>query len=170
MSVRKRIKDDYEAWIVDYVDAGRRRRHKTFPSFSEADRFHTLVKAMPGLPPELLNGHKPIEFTVALASPLKSNRAGIIEALRAAYPELDPTTESIVMQIIAETPPRHVIADVDNFLKPVLDALSGVVWIDDTQVCQLLVRRILSRVNRLQIKIWRAADTGLMALLNAMPR
>ena len=79
MSVRQRKNVNYEAWLVNYRDAGWRRRQKTFATQSEAERFHALVTN--GLSPELLNGHKPIEFTVALSGPLKSNRAAIAEAI-----------------------------------------------------------------------------------------
>jgi Holliday junction resolvase RusA-like endonuclease len=149
MSVRKRKDVNYDAWLVSYRDAGFRRRHKTFATQNEAERFHLLVTN--GLSPELLNGHKPIEFTVALTGPIKSSRAAIVAALPSP---ISPISESVTMHIIAEVPPRHIVADVDNFLKPILDALTGIVWLDDTQVCELLVRRIVGRTKRLQIKIW----------------
>jgi Holliday junction resolvase RusA-like endonuclease len=53
--------------------------------------------------------------------------------------------------------PRHIIADVDNLLKPVLDALRGIAWIDDTQVCELMVRRVIGRQRQLRVTLWRAA-------------
>jgi hypothetical protein len=64
--------------------------------------------------------------------------------------------------------PSHVIADVDNLLKPVLDALKGVAWVNDTQVCELLCRRVSGLGRRLRIKIWHAPGPVLSHHLNAM--
>jgi hypothetical protein len=73
MSVRKRTKGDYAAWIVDFVDIGRKRRHKTFATQKEADRFQAMVKAIGSglMPEELISGYKPIEFNVPALTKLK---------------------------------------------------------------------------------------------------
>jgi Holliday junction resolvase RusA-like endonuclease len=172
MSVRKRTKGDYAAWIVDFVDIGRKRRHKTFATQKEADRFQAMVKAIGSglMPEELISGYKPIEFNVPALTKLKgqSSRTAIAEALHAVYPTLTPTTENVIVHIIAEMPPSHVIADVDNILKPVLDALKGIAWMDDTQVYELLIRRVLAQKRRLRIKIWCVPGSTLLPFLNTM--
>jgi hypothetical protein len=65
-------------------------------------------------------------------------------------------------------PPSHTVADVDNLLKPILDALKGVAWMDDTQVCELLVRRVPARRRHLTIKIWHLLGPMVASHLNAI--
>jgi hypothetical protein len=43
---------------------------------------------------------------------------------------------------------------VDNLLKPALDALAGVAYVNDTQVIECLVRKVPSRNRMLRIKLW----------------
>jgi Holliday junction resolvase RusA-like endonuclease len=173
MSVRKRIwgKADKEAWIVDFCDVDKKRRLRTFKTRQEAERFHGITRAIGSglVPAPLAKGYRPVEFDVPLSGRLKgqSNRAAIADALRAAHPKLNPTVESVIIHVVAEVPPRHVIADVDNLLKPVLDALKGVAWVDDTQVCELLVRRVPGHVSRLRIKLWQIPGPVFASLLNA---
>jgi len=50
----------------------------------------------------------------------------------------------------------------------VLDALQGVVWINDTQVCELLIRRVPSRHRQLRIKIWHMPGPVVAVHLNAL--
>jgi Holliday junction resolvase RusA-like endonuclease len=69
---------------------------------------------------------------------------------------------------LQKCPPSSTIADVDNLLKPVLDALNGVAWIDDTQVCELLARRVPGRGRCLHIKIWQLPGPVLATHLNAL--
>ncbi len=38
--------------------------------------------------------------------------------------------------------------DIDNYLKAILDALNGIVWIDDAQVCQIKAIKIYDWVDR----------------------
>lgn len=37
--------------------------------------------------------------------------------------------------------PKHTKPDVDNIAKLVMDALNGVAWVDDAQVCRLVIRK-----------------------------
>jgi hypothetical protein len=65
-------------------------------------------------------------------------------------------------------PPSPVVADVDNLLKPVLDSLKGVAWMDDTQVCEVLCRRLPARNQLLRIKIWQIPGPVFGTQLNAL--
>ena len=76
------------------------------------------------------------------------------EAFRVEFPGYTPSTDGIVIHVLAEMPPASVVCDVDNLLKPVLDALSGVAWVNDTQVYECLIRRITARGRNLRIRIW----------------
>jgi hypothetical protein len=177
MSVRKRSWKttggaQKEAWIVDFADIAKRRRLKTFATKKDADRFAGVVKAVGSgaIPEPLTKGYRAIEFVAPI--PFGGWRKGsgrevVAEAARAQCPALRPTTGAVVVHIIAEMPPSSVVADVDNLLKPAIDALKGVAWIDDTQVCELLVRRIPGRQRRLHVKIWRMPGPELAAHLNA---
>ncbi|WP_367718820.1 RusA family crossover junction endodeoxyribonuclease [Nitratireductor sp. GISD-1A_MAKvit] len=57
----------------------------------------------------------------------------------------------------------------DNLLKPVLDALSGVAYFDDTQISECLIRRIPSKERRLLIKIWSVPTELLVRGLPSSP-
>jgi hypothetical protein len=177
MSVRKRAwkrgGEVSEAWVVDFRDATGRRRLKTFTSKAHADRFSGVCKAVGSgaVPEPLTKGYRPIEFTAEIPGGGWRRGAGrqmVADALRAAHTALVPTHDAVVVHVVAEMPPSCVIADVDNLLKPVLDSLKGVAWIDDTQVCELLVRRIPGRHRRLHIKIWQIPGPTLNTYLNAL--
>jgi Holliday junction resolvase RusA-like endonuclease len=175
MSVRRRVwgpSKDKESWVCNFTDASGKRRLKTFRTKQEADRFNSVAKAVgSGLIPEpLTRGCRAVEFSLPVRMGWKKNggREAIAAALREAHPRLQPTTESVIVHVTVETPPSHVVADVDNLLKPVLDALKGVAWMDDTQVCELLCRRIPARASCLRVKIWQVPGPVLASHLNAL--
>jgi hypothetical protein len=163
-----------DAWVVDFVDLNGKRRLKTFKTKADADRFRGLSAAVrSGAVPEPLTAKwfRPIEFVTPLPDGTWRNGTGREElagALRSTCPMLEPTTDSVILHIIAEMPPRYVVADVDNLLKPVLDSLKGIAWLDDTQVCELLVRRIPGRLRRLRIRLWQIPRTVVAPHLNAL--
>jgi hypothetical protein len=176
LSVRKRFWVSNgitrEAWVANFTDARGKRRLKTFAAKKEADRFESVAKAVGSgaIPEPITRGYRPIQFV----SPIPfggwrkgSGREAIAEAMRAQCPRLRPTTEAVIVHVVAELTPASVIADVDNLLKPVLDALKGVAWVDDTQVFELLVRRTPSRHRRLHIKIWQIHGPEMAAHLDA---
>lgn len=50
----------------------------------------------------------------------------------------------------------HHRADIDNYLKLVLDACTGLVWADDSKVWELHGTRAVDQANpRTEVKIWR---------------
>lgn len=179
MSVRKRTwttpKGEAKAvWVVDFKDAGGKRRLKTFQAKKEAERFAGMAIAVGSgsVPEPLTRGYRPIEFVSPIADNGEWKKAAgremIAAALRNAHPGLKPTTESVVVHITAEMPPSAGVADVDNLLKPVLDALKGIAWMDDKQVCELMVRRLPSRKRCLKIKIWHMPGPMMLTHLNAL--
>jgi hypothetical protein len=163
-----------EAWIVDFRDASGNRRCKTFRLKHDADRFASVATAVGSgaIPEPLTKGYRPIEFVAPIADngdwKKAAGREMIAAALRNAHPGLKPTTESVVVHVVAEMSPSSAVADVDNLLKPVLDSLKGVAWMDDTQVCELLVRRIPSRKRCMHVKIWHMPGRTLLNHLNAL--
>lgn len=44
--------------------------------------------------------------------------------------------------------------DIDNVLKGVMDALSGVIWVDDNQVCDVITRKRYSENPRIEFKVY----------------
>ena len=67
---------------------------------------------------------------------------------------MSPRTVPVVVHVLAEIHPSAVVADVDNLLKPVLDALAGVAYVNDAQVVECLVRKLPSLNHRLLVKLW----------------
>ena len=177
MSILKRSWESggkfHKAWVVDFKDASGKRRLKTFAAKKDADKFAVVAIAVGSgqIPEPLTKGYRPLEFVSPV--PLQgwrngSGRQAIAEALRAQCPALRPTVEAVIVHVVAEMPPSSAVADVDNLLKPVLDALKGVAWMDDTQVCELLVRRVPGRGRRLHVKIWQIPGPTLAVHLNAL--
>jgi crossover junction endodeoxyribonuclease RusA len=52
----------------------------------------------------------------------------------------DPLAVPVSVTVEA-APPDNRRRDLDNLCKPILDAMSGVLWLDDFQVHELIVRR-----------------------------
>jgi len=160
MSVRRRTwGNGGEAWVVDFCDANGKRRLKTFKTKRGADNFASVSRAVAkGIVPDpYTRGRRPIEFVASLPMAGWKKGAGresIAEAFCLARPEHSPTTDHVVLHVIAEMSPSSVICDVDDLLKPVLDALSGVAWVNDTQVCECLIRRVTAKGRHLRIRIW----------------
>ena len=173
MSIRKRTwGNQREAWVVDftYYDW---RRLKTFRTKDAAERFETVARAVAsGIAPEpLARGHRPIEFTADLPTIGWRSRSGgdaVAEAFKAEFPNHAPSTDAVVLHVLAEMSPSSSVCDVDNLLKPVLDALNGIAWVDDTQVCECLIRRSHGRGRKLTIRIWQIPQPSVRAYQRAI--
>ena len=169
MSIRKRMwvynGRERSAWVADYFDAGRRRRHKTFKTKEEASRFLAELTVGRREPePHSHEGHS-LKFTAPIPTKKQLVREAVAGAFREAYPGAFPTADWVAVEIVVRMPPSHAAADVDNLLKPVLDALKGLAWMDDTQVAELLVRKVPSRDRRMSIQIWQSLPGTRLGLL-----
>ena len=179
MSVRKRTWTSpngkpKEAWVVDCYGADGKRRLKTFKTKVDAVRYSGIATAArAGIVPEPLTAKqlRPIEFDIPLPAGRWRDGPGrdaLRTALRAACPTAQPTTDSVVLHLIVQVPPRAVVSDIDNLLKPVIDALSGVAWTDNNQVYELLVRRVHAHTGRLRIRFWQLPQPAIMPHLNTL--
>jgi Holliday junction resolvase RusA-like endonuclease len=174
MSVRKRSwtnskGEPGEAWVVDYQDVHGVRRQKSFARKKEADAYHACAKAGIVPPRPLRPTHADaLTFTVPLSLVrlraykdgmagrlrVEKRRATIREALISAYPNIKPVMGDVIVHVTAEVPRAAAVPDVDNLLKPVLDAMTGVVYLDDTQVIECLVVKIPSHESHMKIEVW----------------
>jgi crossover junction endodeoxyribonuclease RusA len=54
----------------------------------------------------------------------------------------------------------HRKQDIDNFNKLVLDALTGVVWVDDSQIQEMHIKKAVdSKYPRTELTVWIASST-----------
>jgi Holliday junction resolvase RusA-like endonuclease len=171
MAVRQRVwmttgGEERRAWLADYVDVDGKRRHKTFHTKGQATSFVAAVQAANSaeVSAPLARGRTMYAFISPL--PKSKKRDGcqaVLEALLSAYPGIKPSACPVIVHVTAECAPQSVVCDVDNLLKPVLDALAGHVYVNDTQVVECLARKIPSTKNRLRIRVW------LVPTLNGLP-
>jgi Holliday junction resolvase RusA-like endonuclease len=83
-----------------------------------------------------------------------ARRQCVVDALHAAYPDLQPEIGAVTVHMTALCPPASTACDVDNLMKPVLDALAGHVYVNDTQVVECLARKVSSKKRQLIIQVW----------------
>lgn len=70
----------------------------------------------------------------------KAKRLVKLCALAARPAGSSPTDRSFIVEIVFYGP--HWGSDLDNLAKLVLDGMKGVFWVDDHQVCELILRKI----------------------------
>ncbi|MBO6783168.1 MAG: RusA family crossover junction endodeoxyribonuclease [Alphaproteobacteria bacterium] len=84
-------------------------------------------------------------------------RKAVAELCRKEYRGLGPTFEPFAVSIWIEAPwtdpARRKKIDADNVAKACLDALSGIVWRDDSQVQRLVVEKVEADQPRILIEI-----------------
>ena len=77
-------------------------------------------------------------------------RVALRETIAGVQPTKDPY--AVICRFYTRNRSKR---DLDNLGKLVLDALNGIVWMDDSQVWQLYLRREVDRLNpRTEIEIW----------------
>jgi Holliday junction resolvase RusA-like endonuclease len=144
-----------QAWVTRYMDGEGRRRLKTFRTKGQATAFESAVNVAKGGAGQVDRGRSLISFTAPLPrSKKRDGRQAVVDALLETYPHVLPTACPVIVHVTAEAAPSAVVCDVDNLLKPVLDALAGHVYVNDTQVIECMARKIPSAKNRLQVKVW----------------
>ena len=87
-------------------------------------------------------------------------RGPLLELLRREYRKLRPGFESFAVSIWIEVGPQTPRFDVDNVAKACLDALTGVIWRDDSQVIRLLVEKIPAERSAITLLVRTADDRG----------
>ena len=51
-----------------------------------------------------------------------------------------------------ENPPNHIVkGDIDNIIKGTLDALTGIIWKDDSQICMISAHKMYSDTPRIEM-------------------
>jgi Holliday junction resolvase RusA-like endonuclease len=150
--------------MVDWRDAFGQRCHRQFHSRENAESFWEHIKANPkiGQTPNHKNhdcGRRLLSITVPwpARTPRQTRRQLIADALQKAYPNLAMSLDPIIVHMTAMLPPAHTQHDVDNLLKPVLDAMAGIVYVNDTQVVEYLVRKVPGVDRKLLIEVWALA-------------
>jgi hypothetical protein len=165
MSIRKRIwktaKGVSEAWVVDYTVQGVR-RVRTFDTKKEATAFAWIGSSIGSPNPTVIGTEfKPLVYRTPLPCRLRKGernsvrRQGVVDSIKNSNPKITPSCGDVIVHILAEVPRAFAVADVDNLLKPLLDAMIGVVYQDDTQIIECLIKKIPSTKSGLTIKVWR---------------
>src|SRR5262245_47547236 len=94
----------------------------------------------PFLPIEFVIRGTPVSLQAKGKGNLKAWKARVEQSARAAWPAGEPPLTGEVTIVITYFY-RGRTPDVDNIVKPVQDALSSIVYDDDEQVTQLIVRK-----------------------------
>jgi len=70
-----------------------------------------------------------------------------------------PLTGDLAVRLVLYRPAKR--GDVDNRIKPTLDALNGIAWFDDAQIVELHVyRREDKDAPRVDVAVWQVADAA----------
>ena len=129
MAVRRRIlPSGATRWLADYRDDTGKRRFRQFSTKHEATCFHGAATARGSAFEPNPTYYRPLRFTAKVPANGWRNDAGresVVAAFCAEHPHYQPSAGSIVLHIDAVMSPASTMADVDNLLKPVLDALKG---------------------------------------------
>jgi Holliday junction resolvase RusA-like endonuclease len=135
---------------------------RTFDTKKEAAAFAWVSSSIGNQSPTVIGSDfKPLVYRTPLPCRLRkgernsARRQGVVDSIKNSSPKITPTCGDVIVHILAEVPRAHAVADVDNLLKPVLDAMIGIVYQDDTQIIECLIKKIPSTKSGLTIKVWR---------------
>lgn len=92
-------------------------------------------------PFEFLVAAAPVSLQVKRRRSLEQWKNRIISASREALPEGHLATESPISATLFYFPAAEMAGDIDNIVKPILDALGRHVYLDDRQVHRVLVQK-----------------------------
>jgi Holliday junction resolvase RusA-like endonuclease len=106
-------------------------------------------------------GKKPVAMQYADAKAVKYEKA-IRDSVIAWY-KGDPLDGPLIVSIYAwiKKPKSSKLAypttkpDADNIAKAVLDALNGILWHDDKQVCQLTIHKVYADRDAIELEVMR---------------
>lgn len=94
-----------------------------------------------------------VGFAFRAANPGPMLTGPVAVRIVAVFPPPKATPKRDAFRVFAETLPKATKPDADNIAKLVLDALNGLAWRDDAQVCDLSVRKVYGRTPRLEVVI-----------------
>ena len=92
-------------------------------------------------PLEFLVAGTPVSLSAKRRESVDQWKARVIDATRAVLPEAHFATEGPVAATLFYFPAAEMAGDIDNIVKPVLDALGKHIYIDDRQVHRVLVQK-----------------------------
>ncbi|MBU6445569.1 MAG: RusA family crossover junction endodeoxyribonuclease [Alphaproteobacteria bacterium] len=95
----------------------------------------------PKFPVEFIVLGTPISHQTASANSRDEWKQRVRDACRAILPEGHWATESLVAVTLYYFPPIEMDGDIDNIVKFILDALKGLLYVDDSQVERLVVQK-----------------------------
>lgn len=67
------------------------------------------------------------------------------QSIKLYVPNIEPLVGSVAVSIAVYRPQKR--GDIDNVLKCLLDALNGILWLDDSQIVRLLIERYDDKAN-----------------------
>ena len=88
----------------------------------------------------------PFEFTISQQTPIRARlqewKAFVRATAQARWPEdHPPLAVPLQITVVYFHERERVRIDADNLLKPIQDALNGLVYVDDTQITDMRVRK-----------------------------
>ena len=92
-------------------------------------------------PLEFLVAGTPVSLAAKRRESIDQWKARIVEATRSILPEGHFATERPVAATLFYFPAAEMAGDIDNIVKPVLDALGKHIYLDDRQVHRVLVQK-----------------------------
>lgn len=100
---------------------------------------------------------KQFKRVVAAEAQLSYRERPLEGALTVSINFYRPIIKSVSRREMKRREARQVLPvvkpDLDNYIKSFLDALHGIYWIDDNQICHIEARKFYSQTPRIEIKI-----------------
>jgi crossover junction endodeoxyribonuclease RusA len=92
-------------------------------------------------PLEFLVAGIPVSLSAKRRESVDHWKSRIIDATRSVLPDAHFATQEPVSATLFYFPAAQMAGDIDNIVKPVLDALGRLVYVDDRQVHRVLVQK-----------------------------
>ncbi|PZA10307.1 RusA family crossover junction endodeoxyribonuclease [Rhodopseudomonas palustris] len=92
-------------------------------------------------PIEFIVADTPVSLQAKRRQSLDQWKRQVISASRVALPEGHFATARPISAMLFYFPPTEMPGDIDNIVKPILDALGGHIYLDDRQVQRVVVQK-----------------------------
>jgi crossover junction endodeoxyribonuclease RusA len=92
-------------------------------------------------PLEFVVGGAPVSFQTKRRESLDEWKARVVEASRPVLPEGHFATPDALAITMFYFPPEPMSGDIDNIVKPILDALCRHIYMDDRQLHRVLIQK-----------------------------